>query len=55
MPIDQALNELEKYAQEFAQIGDTKEAIATNKDDFLNRWTKVNQYYRVDIYNTLNN
>lgn len=47
MPMEQALKELEKYAQKFAQVGDAKQVISTNKDDFLHKWTKVNQYYNI--------
>ena len=52
MPIEQALEELKKYAKEFAVVGDAKQAIQTNKDDFLHKWAKVNQYYKYVINNT---
>lgn len=52
MSIEQALKELKKYAQEFTQVGDAKKAIATNKDDFLHKWSKVNQYYKYIVNNT---
>ena len=40
MPIEQALEELKKYAHEFTQVGNAKQAISTNKDDFLHKWQK---------------
>lgn len=46
MSSEQALEELKKYAQEFAAVGDAKEAIAADKAGFLHKWTKVMQYYR---------
>ncbi len=46
MPLEQALEELRKYAQDFASVGDAKEAIKKNKDAFLHKWIKVMQYYR---------
>ena len=52
MPIEQALEELKKYAQEFTQVGDAKQAIATNKDEFLHKWAKVNQYFKYIVNNT---
>lgn len=51
MPIEQALEELKKYVQEFIQVGDAKQAIVTNKDDFLHKWAKVNQYYKYIVNN----
>lgn len=54
MPIEQALEELRKYAQEFTRVGDAKQAIATNKDDFLYKLFKINQYYNYIVYNTKN-
>ena len=52
MPIDQALEELKKYAKEFASVGDAKQAIQNDKEDFLHKWGKVNQYYKFIINNT---
>ena len=52
MPIEQALEELKKYAHEFTQVGDAKQAISTNKEDFLHKWAKVNQYYKYVVNNT---
>lgn len=52
MTIEQALEELKKYAQEFAKIGDAKQAISNNKEEFLHRWSKVNQYYKYVVNNT---
>ncbi len=52
MTVEQALEELKKYAQEFAEIGDAKQAISNNKEEFLHRWSKVNQYYKYVINNT---
>ena len=52
MPIEQALEELKKYAKEFASVGDAKQAIQNDKEDFLHRWGKVNQYYKYVINNT---
>lgn len=46
MPIEQALEELKKYAQDFTNIGDAKQAIKNNKEDFLHKWAKVMQYYK---------
>lgn len=52
MPIDQALKEFNKYADDFALIGDAEEAIKNNKEEFLHKWTKVNQYYLYIFRNT---
>ena len=52
MPIEQALEELKKYAKEFASVGDAKQAIKNNNEDFLHKWGKVNQYYNYVINNT---
>lgn len=52
MSIEQALEELKKYAQEFSKVGDAKQAIASNKDEFLHKWAKVNQYYKYIMNNT---
>ena len=35
MSIEQALEELKKYARDFANVGDAKQAIQNNKEDFL--------------------
>ncbi|UKI57577.1 MAG: hypothetical protein L6V81_09750 [Clostridium sp.] len=40
MPIEQALQELKKYADEFVNVGDAKKAIETNKDEFIHKWAK---------------
>jgi len=45
MPIEQALEELKKYAKDFTAIGDAKDAIKINKDEFMHKWIKVFQYY----------
>lgn len=45
MPIDQALEELKKYAQDLASVGDAREYIKVNRQDFLNKFAKVVQYY----------
>lgn len=45
MSIEQAFEELEKYAQQFTNIGDAQQAIKINKDEFLHKWLKVYQYY----------
>ena len=52
MPIEQALEELKKYAQDFTKVGDAKQAIQNNKEDFLHKWTKVMQYYKYVVDNT---
>ena len=52
MPIEKALEELKKYAKEFASVGDAKRAIQNNKEDFLHKLGKVNQYYKYVINNT---
>ena len=52
MPIEQALEELRKYAKEFTNVGDVKQSIQNNKEDFLHKWAKVNQYYKYVINNT---
>ena len=52
MPIDQALKEFKKYADDFALIGNPEEAIKNNKEEFLHKWTKVNQYYLYIFRNT---
>ena len=52
MPIEQALEELKKYAHEFVQVGDAEQAIKTNKDEFIHWFAKVNQYYKYIINNT---
>ena len=53
MPVDKALEELEKYALDFANIGDAKQAIKNNKDEFLHKWIKVLQYYSYVIARTV--
>lgn len=52
MSIEQALEELKKYADEFTQVGDATQAISTNKDDFLHKFAKVNQYYKYVVNNS---
>lgn len=51
MPIEQAFEELKKYAQELIKVGDAKQALASNKDEFIHKWGKVNQYYKYIIKN----
>ena len=51
MPIEQALKELERYAQEFTNIGDAEQAIQTNKDAFLSKWAEVNRYFKYVVNN----
>lgn len=51
MPVEQALEELKKYAQELIKVGDARQAITSNKDDFFHKWGKVNQYYKYIIKN----
>lgn len=51
MSIEQALEELKKYARDFANVGDAKQAIQNNKEDFLHKWTKVMQFYKYIIEN----
>ncbi len=45
MPVEQALEELRKYAKDFAAVGDAKQAIKNNKDDFIHKYIKVMQYF----------
>lgn len=52
MPIEQVLEELKKYADEFVNVGDAKKAIETNKDEFMHKWAKVNQYYKYIMNNS---
>lgn len=52
MPLDQALEELKKYAEDFIAVGDANQAIAANKDEFFHKWTKVFQYYNYIVTNS---
>lgn len=45
MTLEQAIIELKKYAKELTDVGDAKEFIKNNKEEFIHRWTKVLQYY----------
>ena len=54
MSVEQALEELKKYAQDFTKVGDAKQAIQNNKEDFLHKWTKVMQYYNYIMKKTEN-
>lgn len=45
MTVEQALQELKKYVQELVAVGNVKEYIQINREDFIHRWSKVNQYY----------
>ena len=45
MSTEEILNELRKYAEEFENLGDANTAIKNNKEDFLAKWAKLNQYY----------
>lgn len=45
MPIDQALEELKQYVQDLTSVGDAREYIKVNRQDFLNKFAKVAQYY----------
>ena len=40
------IEELRKYADEFAKVGDASIAIQNDKDGFIHKWGKVMQYYR---------
>lgn len=51
MTIEKALEELKKYAKEFTEVGDAKQAIKNDKDGFLHKFIKVNQYYKYIIRN----
>lgn len=52
MTIEQALIELRKYANDLINIGNAKEYIQTNKQDFLHNWAKVNQYFKYIMNHT---
>ena len=45
MPINQAIDELKKYAEDLTNIGDAKQFIQNHKEEFIQKWAKVNQYY----------
>ncbi len=49
--MEKELEELRKAAKEFAMIGDAREYIKINKDDFIHKWFKVNQYFKYVINN----
>ncbi len=52
MPLDKALEELEKYAKDLSSIGDAKQFMKANKEAFISKWAKVNQYYLYIMNNT---
>lgn len=52
MLIEEALEKLKIYAQELTKVGDAKQAIKVNKEEFLDKWAKVNQYYKYIVKNT---
>lgn len=45
MDMDQALDELKKYAKELTNIGDANQAAKNDKDRFIHLFAKVYQYY----------
>lgn len=49
MDIEQAIEELERYAADFASIGDATEFRKNNEKEFLHKFSKVNQYYKYII------
>ncbi len=51
MSTEEILNELRKYAEEFENLGDANTAIKNNKEDFLAKWAKLNQYYNYALKN----
>lgn len=51
MPIEQALEELKKRAQDFAAISDVNKTIKENKDEFIHKWKEVYQYYKYIVDN----
>ena len=52
IPVEQALEELEKYVNDIVSIDDLKEYIKTNRADFIKKWGMVNQFYKYIIYHT---
>jgi len=50
--IEQALEELEKNVNDIVGINDLKEYIKTNRTDFIQKWSYVNQFYKYIIYHT---
>ena len=52
MQIIEVLNKLRKYAKDFELVGDANKYIKTNKEDFISKWAKLNQYYNYVLSNT---
>ena len=46
MLVEQAVEDLKKYAEDFTKVGDAQQAINANKDEFIHKWAKVMQYYK---------
>ena len=45
MSIEEAVEKLQGFADEFAKIGDAKEEYRNNPDAFMHKWVQVMQYY----------
>ncbi len=52
MPMEEALEELKKYAHDFELVGDAKFAIQSNKDSFIHKWSMVMKYFNYISDNT---
>ena len=52
MPMEEALEELKKYAHDFELIGDAKFAIQNDKDLFIHKWSMVMKYFNYISINT---
>ena len=52
MPIEEALNILEGYVNEIASVDNLVDYIKNNREEFIQKWGKVNQYYKYIIYYT---
>lgn len=52
MQVETALEELEFMVGEISNIDDFEDYIANNKEEFVYKWAKINQYYKYVIYNT---
>ena len=52
MPMEEALEELKKYAHDFELVGDAKLAIQNDKDLFIHKWSMVMKYFKFISDNT---
>ena len=50
--VEQALAELEKYVNYIVGIDDLVEYIKSDRADFIQNWSNVNQFYKYIIYHT---